>query len=82
MIKPRLCPRCYRISVVETETHRYIDKNDQESRWTDDGGHDAGQLQDLKIVMREVLWTCSLCGWKKIAFSSQEPQLGPEPLPI
>jgi len=78
MIRPRICPRCYRSSLTETETYRFIDEDNQEQRWEDDGGHDEGQQQDQKIVMREVLWKCTRCGWNKVAFSAQEPHLGPE----
>jgi len=78
MDKPISCPRCYRNTLVETETRRYIDDQSQLKRWDNEGGHDAGLRQDIQMTMREVVWTCTSCGWNKIAYSSQEPILGPE----
>lgn len=78
MDKPISCPRCYRNTLVETETRRYIDEQCQLKSWDNEGGHDAGQRQDSQMTMREVAWTCTSCGWKKVAYSTQEPVLGPE----
>ena len=81
MEKPNRCPRCLRNSLVETETRRYQDDENQLRRWDNDGGHDEGMRQDLEVTMREVLWTCTFCGWNRVGYSAQEPHLGPEKHP-
>ncbi|GAB3620267.1 hypothetical protein GCM10027417_15280 [Glutamicibacter endophyticus] len=78
MDKPTQCPRCYRQPIVETETRRYIDDENQDERWDQHAQHDAEQRQDLRVTMREMLWSCPTCGWKKVAYSANEPNLGPE----
>lgn len=78
MDKPNSCPRCYRNTLVETGTRRFVDDQNQLKRWDNEGGHEAGQRQDMLVTMREVLWTCTSCGWRKVAYSSQEPLQGPE----
>ena len=82
MDKPAQCPRCYRASIQETETLRYVDEEKQLRRWDNEGGNTAGHYQDQRKAMRQVLWTCSSCGWNKIGFSALEPLQGPEPQPL
>lgn len=78
MDKPISCPRCYRNTLVETENRRFIDEQSQLKRWDNEGAYDAALRQDTQVTMREVAWTCTSCGWEKIAYSTHEPVLGPE----